>query len=365
MRNRTDVAYVSGGPYDGAIGRALSTARGHGERMGVVTPKRTIDPRAVLHEMRVIKTDDEIAALRQACHISAVAHVEAMRFTQPGRTERQVQAALEYVFGVMDAERVGYGSIVAGGDNAVILHYVENDQVLSDGDLLLIDAGAEYRHLTADITRTFPVNGTFSGPQRAIYDIVLEAEQAVIASCSPGLPYTAMHTQAIEILTAGMVELGDIERRICPVVRNGACGPGPEPVPRLHLGVPWAHEEDVLLGGVGGIEHSYCVGLGEAGEEEEVGALPELVGDVVVARLLDLCCHDGERVTHALEERRPTDGESIVGHAVIVPAVDSVDGQSNPNPIPSSAARRLAYRRLTAPRATGSDQARDAPTLRP
>ena len=208
LRGRSDMGFVLGSKHDRAITGAVASVRSHGERMGVRAPSRVFDPLAVLREMRVIKSEDEIAALRRACHISAVAHLEAMRFTRPGMTERQVQAGLEYVFGVMGAERVGYGSIVAGGENAVILHYVENDQPLDDGDLLLIDAGAEYQHLTADITRTFPVSGAFDAPQRAIYDVVLQAEQQVISTCAPGLVYTDMHTQAIEVLTAGMVDLG-------------------------------------------------------------------------------------------------------------------------------------------------------------
>jgi Xaa-Pro aminopeptidase len=169
----------------------------------------------------VRKSAAEIEALREACRISAVAHNEAMRFVAPGRSERQVQAVLEYVFGVMDAERVGYGSIVAGGDNACILHYVENDQLLVDGDLLLVDAGAEYRHLTADITRTYPVNGRFSEPQRAIYELVLRAQRAVIATCRPGLAWTAMHETAVETLAAGMVELGLLPGSPDEVVAKG------------------------------------------------------------------------------------------------------------------------------------------------
>ncbi|MDJ0790356.1 MAG: aminopeptidase P N-terminal domain-containing protein [Acidimicrobiia bacterium] len=208
LRGHTEVAFTLGARHADTIMRAMSSARSHSDRMGVVAPHRLVDPRAILHEMRLIKSEDEIEALRKASHISAVAHIEVMRFARPGLTERQAQAALEYVFGVMGAERVGYGSIVAGGDNAVILHYVENDQTLEDGDLLLIDAGAEYRHLTADITRTFPVNGTFTQPQRAVYDIVLAAERAIIDDCAPGLPYTAMHTKAIEMLTEGMVDIG-------------------------------------------------------------------------------------------------------------------------------------------------------------
>jgi Xaa-Pro aminopeptidase len=131
-----------------------------------------------------------------------------MRFTRPGVTERQVQAAIEYVFMTMGSERVGYGSIVAGGANATILHYVENDQVLVDGELLLIDAGAEYQHLTADVTRTFPVNGKFTPPQRAVYELVLDAEQQVIGMCNPGLTYSDMHDRTVEILSRGLVDLG-------------------------------------------------------------------------------------------------------------------------------------------------------------
>lgn len=208
LRGRSTVAYTIGGRYQSNLLSAMASARDHGERMGIAAPGEITDPRTILHEMRVFKSPDEIAALRRACHISAMAHAEAMRFARPGLTERHVQAAVEYVFGAMDAERIGYGSIVAGGINAVILHYVENDQTLANGDLLLIDAGAEYHHLTADITRTFPVNGTFTAPQRAIYDIALEAERSVIHRVAPGLPYSDMHTHAIEVLTAGMVELG-------------------------------------------------------------------------------------------------------------------------------------------------------------
>ena len=208
LTGRTSIGRIPGTLHADAIDAALATARGASERLGSAAPSETLDVRSLLHEMRLVKTDAEIAALREACRISAVAHVEAMRFAAPGRTERQVQAAVEYVFGAMDAERVGYGSIVAGGDNAVILHYVENDQPLRDGDLLLIDAGAEFRHMTADITRTFPINGRFSAPQRGIYDAVLLAERNVIDLCAPGLAYTDMHTRAVRTITEGLVDLG-------------------------------------------------------------------------------------------------------------------------------------------------------------
>ena len=208
LMNRPSVAYALGGPNDTTVINALDNAAARSDRTGIEAPTRVINPTPILAEMRLTKTAAEIEALRTACHISAVAHAEAMRFAAPGRTERQVQAAVEYVFGAMGSERIGYGSIVAGGDNACILHYVENDQALNDGDLLLIDAGAEFGHLTADITRTFPVNGTFTAPQRAVHDLVLDAEQKVIEMCAPDLPYADMHNAACAILSDGLVDLG-------------------------------------------------------------------------------------------------------------------------------------------------------------
>jgi len=208
LGGRTTAAFTLESSIEAKVLKALSATRGAGQRLGMTAPDRILDPRAILHEMRLIKSGDEIEALREACRISAVAHVEAMRYTSPGRNEREVQAAIEYVFMSMGSERIGYGSIVAGGDNATILHYVENEMTLNDGDLLLIDAGAEYGHLTADITRTFPVNGKFSAPQRALYDLVLEAERQVIGMATPGLAFTDMHTKAVEILSTGLVDLG-------------------------------------------------------------------------------------------------------------------------------------------------------------
>jgi Xaa-Pro aminopeptidase len=218
---RRSVGYTLGGSLDPTVLGAISTARDAGERLGSEWPDHIVDVRSLLSEMRLIKSDDEIEALREACRISSIAHIEAMQFAAPGRTERQVQGVLEYVFSAHDAERIGYGSIVAGGDNAVILHYVENDRPLTGGDLLLIDAGAEYRHLTADITRTFPVDGTFTAPQRAVYDVVLTAMRNVIALCRPGLPFTDMHRTAVETLSEGMVDLGLLPGPVDEAVAKG------------------------------------------------------------------------------------------------------------------------------------------------
>ncbi|MCB1246140.1 MAG: aminopeptidase P N-terminal domain-containing protein [Acidimicrobiia bacterium] len=209
LTGRSKVVYALGNTaHDDTVVGAFRRGWPSRVRSGLVMPEAIVDPTPIIAEMRLVKTTDEIDALREACRISAIGHVEAMKFAAPGRTERQVQAALEYVFGVMDSERIGYGSIVAGGDNACILHYVENDQPLVDGDLLLIDAGAEYRHYTADITRTFPVNGRFTPPQRAVYDLVLDTERRVIEMCAPGLPYADMHRTVTELLSTGLVNLG-------------------------------------------------------------------------------------------------------------------------------------------------------------
>ncbi len=221
LAGRRSLGYVLGGPLDDEVLRALRSVRGYAARSGVAVPVEILDIRALLHELRVVKSPPEIEALREACRISAMAHNEAMRFAAPGRSERQVQAVLEYVFSVMGAERVGYGSIVAGGDNACILHYVENDQPLREGELLLVDAAAEYRHLTSDITRTFPVNGRYSEPQRAIYELVLRAQRAVIDRCRPGLAWTSMHETAVEVLSAGLVELGLLPGSAEEVVAKG------------------------------------------------------------------------------------------------------------------------------------------------
>ncbi len=187
---------------------ALAAMASLSERFGRPVPDTVADPTPVLDGMRLRKHDDEIEALRAACDISVEAHAEAMRFTRPGLAEFQVQAAMEYVFRQRGSARNGYPSIVAGGANACVLHYVENDGLLGDGDLLLIDAGAEFGHHSADITRTFPVNGTFSTEQRAVYEVVLAAHRACFDHAGPGGSMPAMHDTAARVLTEGLVDLG-------------------------------------------------------------------------------------------------------------------------------------------------------------
>jgi Xaa-Pro aminopeptidase len=194
--------------HDERMTSIVGKARSHRERYGGTVPSTVKDLSVVIGEMRLVKTAEEAESLRKACELSAQGHLEAMRFARPGLYEYQVQAAMEFGWRMSGARRNGYGSIVASGANACILHYVENDSVIEDGDLILIDAAAEVDGYSADITRTFPANGEFSAPQRAVYDVVLRAEKAGVAMSQPGSTMRGIHDAATRILTEGMVELG-------------------------------------------------------------------------------------------------------------------------------------------------------------
>jgi Xaa-Pro aminopeptidase len=176
-------------------------------RRGAAAPTAFVTLEATLHEQRLIKRPAEVAILRKATEVSARAHVRAMRACCPDRFEWQIAAEIHAEFEAADMQP-GYGSIVGGGDNGCILHYTENDARLRDGDLLLIDAGGEYRGYTADITRTFPVNGKFSPAQEAVYEVVLEAQLAAIREMKVGRSSGKPHEVATRVLTEGMVELG-------------------------------------------------------------------------------------------------------------------------------------------------------------
>ena len=170
--------------------------------------KPLVSPEEIIHEMRLFKSPAEVAIMRHAGAISAGAHIEAMRLTRPGMMEYQVQASIEAIFKWNGASFPAYTSIVGGGSNATCLHYIENKAVLNDGDLLLIDAACEFDGFASDITRTFPVNGKFSPAQRALYEIVLEAEKAGIAMARPGVCLADVHETACNTLRAGLVKLG-------------------------------------------------------------------------------------------------------------------------------------------------------------
>jgi Xaa-Pro aminopeptidase len=190
-------------------------------KAGVSSPAEFIALDNVLHEMRLVKSRAEVRAMTRAMEISSDAHVRAMTVCRPGMTEFEIEAELNYAFTRGGSRRVAYPSIVAGGANACVLHYTENRDTLKDGDLLLIDAGAEYDYYAADITRTFPVNGRFSKAQRALYELVLEAQQAAIEQVRPGNHWNAPHEAAVQVLAEGMVALGLIKGRASTVIKKG------------------------------------------------------------------------------------------------------------------------------------------------
>jgi Xaa-Pro aminopeptidase len=176
-------------------------------RSGVSAPTEIRDAHALLDEMRLVKGPEEIAVMRRAAAITANAHRRAMRAARPGRAEYEIEAELLHEFRRQGAQAPAYTPIVASGSRACVLHYVQNDGELKDDELLLIDAGCELDGYAADVTRTFPVGGKFSGPQRAIYELVLAAQAAAIAAVEPGSPWDKPHRAAVETLAQGMIDL--------------------------------------------------------------------------------------------------------------------------------------------------------------
>ncbi len=217
MENRERVFYTMGckAEFDRKVMEWLNELRKRA-RAGVHTPGEFVALDHHLHEMRLFKSPVEVEAMRTAAAISAKAHKRAMQYTRPGLSELQVEAELLHEFMMGGARHTAYPSIVGGGINGCILHYTENDALLRDGELLLIDAGCEFEYYASDITRTFPINGRFSAPQRQLYELVLKAQAAAIAAVKPGNHWNDPHEAAVRVLTEGLLELhllrGSLER---------------------------------------------------------------------------------------------------------------------------------------------------------
>jgi Xaa-Pro aminopeptidase len=212
---------------DATVGRALARLRA-GERRGRRAPTRLVDARLSVHELRLVKTPDEVAVQRRAAAITAEAHAAAMRAARPGVNEGEIEALIDYTFRRRGGTGPGYPTIVGGGANATILHYVENNATLAAGQLLLVDAGCEVDGYTADVTRTFPAGGRFSEPQRRLYETVLEAQLAAIEAVKPGATIDAIHEQVLVGLTRGLVTLGLLPGQVGDVpklVEDGAYKP--------------------------------------------------------------------------------------------------------------------------------------------
>ena len=190
-------------------------------RNGVHAPGEFVDLNHMLHEMRLIKGADEIKLMKRAAKISAQAHRRAMQACKPGRMEYEVEAELLYEFRKGGSLFPAYPSIVGGGANSCILHYNDNNAELQDGDMLLIDAGAEFDSYAADITRSFPVNGKFSPEQRDVYQIVLAAQRAAIEQVRPGRHWNEPHDAAVRILTDGLIQLKLLKGSVDGHIENG------------------------------------------------------------------------------------------------------------------------------------------------
>jgi Xaa-Pro aminopeptidase len=192
---------------DDAIIKKIASMRAL-NRKPIHPPSTIVDPATIVHEMRVLKSTEEIELMQRAADIAAEAHVEAMKAVRPGMKEYEVEALIEQIFRRAGAAGPSYTSIVGAGANATVLHYINNDGELRDGELLLVDAGAEYKGYASDITRTFPINGRYSKAQREIYDLVLETQMACVEMVRPGVTHDEIKSHSVEMLTAGMVKLG-------------------------------------------------------------------------------------------------------------------------------------------------------------
>ncbi|MEH2160874.1 MAG: aminopeptidase P N-terminal domain-containing protein [Nostoc sp.] len=189
-------------------------------------PKRGTGPIAiedtgpVLNGMRLIKSEAELGLMRQAVAIAVEAHNYAQEIAAPGRYEYEIQAEMERIFRVRGGMGPAYPSIVASGVNACVLHYIENNRQMQDGELLLIDAGCAYGYYNSDITRTFPVGGKFTPEQKTLYEIVLEAQKQAIAQIKPGNPFKLVHDTAVRVITEGLVELGILKGEIDKLIEE-------------------------------------------------------------------------------------------------------------------------------------------------
>ena len=206
--------------WDARIAKALNAVRAQ-TRAGKRAPRAIHDLRAELDAMRLIKDDAEAAIQQRAADIASAGHARAMRASHPGMAEYELEAELTYEFRKRGADAHAYTPIVAGGANACVLHYVENNKLLNDNTLVLIDAGCEVEGYAADITRTFPVNGRFNAAQKDVYEIVLAAQDAAFAATAPGRHFMEAHDAAVRVLTQGLIDLKLLAGNLDNLIEKG------------------------------------------------------------------------------------------------------------------------------------------------
>ncbi len=220
LQNKDKLFYRIGhnAEFDARVAKWIATASGESRR-GTSAPAQIMQLDRIIDEMRLHKDENEIELMQLASDISAEAHTLAMQKVRPGMMEYALEAELNYVFGKNGCVP-SYNSIVGGGENACILHYVENDKELKDGDLVLIDAACEYQFYASDITRTFPVNGKFSPEQKALYNVVLDAQIAAINAVQIGNSYKEPHNVAVRILVQGLLDLGIMQGDLEEIIQT-------------------------------------------------------------------------------------------------------------------------------------------------
>ncbi len=189
-------------------------------RTGNYAPENIISTDSIVHEMRLIKSKEEITKIKKAAKTTADAHIRAMQVCRPDMYEYELEAEILYTVRKSGAQTMAYSSIVAGGNNSCVLHYINNNEKLCDGDLVLIDAGAEFDHYAADITRTFPINGKFTAVQKALYEVVLKAQKAAIAKCKPGNHWNEPHDAVVYEIASGLLELGILNGTVDDIIAN-------------------------------------------------------------------------------------------------------------------------------------------------
>lgn len=226
LEGRESVHYPVGlyPPFDDLLIAALTKIRAK-VRAGLKSPIALVDIAPSLHEMRLFKSPAEIAVMQKAVDITGDAHVRAMQACKPDMNEYQLEAELMHEFQRRGARFPAYNCIVGAGRNSCILHYINNDAKIADGDMVLIDAGAEYANYAADITRTFPANGKFSAEQRAIYELVLESQLAAIKSVQPGAAWTTPQNVIVKIITQGLLDLGILKGELDDLIEKQAYFP--------------------------------------------------------------------------------------------------------------------------------------------
>jgi Xaa-Pro aminopeptidase len=222
LENRDRVFYTMGcnGNFDQHVIGWVNQIR-EKSRTGVHTPGEFVALDHLLHDMRLFKSRSEVSTMRKAAKIAAKAHIRAMQACSPDMSENEIEAELLHEFRINHCDEA-YPCIVGGGANGCILHYIDNNAPLNDGDLLLIDAGAEKDFYASDITRTFPVNGKFSKEQKAVYEVVLQAQEAAIKQVKPGNHWNDPHNAAVKVLTKGLVKLGLLKGDVRQLIKKDA-----------------------------------------------------------------------------------------------------------------------------------------------